>query len=144
MIGRICPSCEGETSTTCNGLCPECWNEKQRIWQERMAIRQDPGQFDMRKLLGYLLTQHWQHECEIIPDYMPPHPREDTQPTCQVRYRYDDGTDTWLRYSKGPLQGYFWDSYGEDMHSPELAVVALMTAPPPPRVHAVIPTHGRP
>lgn len=141
----ICSECKHEASMLIGkpGLCFDCNEPKRVAWQEKMAIRQDPAQFDPRKLVNLLLDQHWMHECKIIPDYMPPHPREDTRPTCQVKYVYEDGTDTGLRYSKGPFQGYFWDSYGDDFHSPELALVALSRSPPPPRVKVVIPTHGK-
>ncbi len=108
-----------------------------------MAIRQDPAQFDTAKLVNLMLSQHWMHKCKIDTAYMPPHPHKDTRPTCQVHYTYKDGSVTGLRYSAGPLQGYFWDIYGEDFHSPELALLALSQAPPPPRVEHVIPTHGR-
>lgn len=139
----ICQECKQETSMLSNDDCPDCFNRKQEAWEKRMAIRQDPGQFDAGKLICLLLTQHWMHECEIDPKYMPPYPSKDTKPTCQVHYRYKDGKTTGLRYSHGPLQGYFWDIYGDDMHSPELALVAISQAPPPPRIDLVIPTHGR-
>lgn len=125
-----------------DNLCSDCHRSATEKWRAKMAIRQDPAQFDMRKLISRILTQHWMHECEIIPDYMPPSPREDTRPTCKVRYVYEDGERVFLRYSKGPAQGYFWDAYGEDMHSPELALVAISQSPAPPRVKVVIPTHG--
>ena len=139
----ICADCKEETGTTCNGRCPDCFNTAQAAWQKRMAIRQDPAQFDTGRLVNLLLTHHWMHECKIVPDYMPPYPREDTQPTCQVIYTYESGTEVCLRYSVGPLQGYFWDIYGEDFHSPELALIALSQASPPPHIDVVIPTHGR-
>lgn len=40
--------------------------------------------------------------------------------------------DVYLRYSKGPYQHYFWDVYGDDFQSPELAFYAILHAPPPP------------
>ena len=107
-----------------------------------MAVRQAPSQFDMDKLVRLLLTEHWMHECEIIPQYMPPFPRDDTRPTCQLRCANEGGAAWFLRYSNGPLQGYFWDVYGDDMHSPELALLAISRSPPPPGVRT-IQTHGR-
>jgi hypothetical protein len=139
----ICTECKQETDRTCNGMCLDCWKVASTAWQERMAIRMDASKFDAHRLVCLLLTQHWMHECKIIPDYMPPFPREDTRPTCQVHYVYKDGSDTGLRYSKGPLQGYTWDIYGDDFHSPELALIALSQAPAPPRIDVVILTHGR-
>lgn len=124
------------------GRCGDCYDKVQEAWRKKMAIRQDPSQFDMDKLLRMLLTQHWMHECEIVPEYLPPNPSAESRPECRVRYTYEDGQTTFLRYSKGPLQGYFWDLYGDDMHSPELAIVAISQSPAPPRVN-VIPTHGK-
>lgn len=138
-----CITCEKDATSTCNGECGACYSASNSAWQKRMAIRQDASQFDLQKVINLLLTQHWMHECKIIPDYMPPFPRKDTRPTCQIHYVYPDGSDVGLRYSRGPLQGVSWDSYGDDFHSPELALVALSQAPAPPRVDVVIPTHGR-
>lgn len=154
-ISIIIPRHDGPTGLTCkdchaadcpslhNDRCAECASVAQEAWTKKMAIRQDPAQFDMDKLVKLLLTQHWMHECQIVPDYMPPFPREDTRPKCVVRYVYPSGNDTFLRYGRGPLQGYFWDMYGEDMHSPELALIAISQAPPPSQVGVVIVTHGR-
>lgn len=96
-------------------------------------------QFDMTNLVNQLLKYHWQHECEIIPDYMPPYPTKDTRPTCVVKANEHYK----LRYSKGPGTGTFWDAFGDDFHTPELALVALSKAAPPPNVGSVIPTHGK-
>ncbi len=83
-------------------------------------------------LLDLLLPERWQQKCEIIPDYMPPYPQEDTRPSCVVVWRRDeDRGDIFLRYSKGPRQGFSWDVYGDDMHTVELAVIALSKAPHP-------------
>lgn len=38
---------------------------------------------------------------------------------------------SYLRHSCGPQQGFFWDIYGDDMQSVELAVLALHQAPYP-------------
>jgi hypothetical protein len=51
-------------------------------------------------------------------------PREGTRPTCVVKLGR-----SFLRYSHGPRQGYFWDAYGDDMHTPERALLALLRAP---------------
>lgn len=138
-----CKECHAEVTSLANDLCIPCWNVATEKWQKRMAIRQDAGQFDPQRLVNLLLTQHWMHKCQIIPAYMPPFPRPDTRPRCVVRYIYDSGEDTFLRHSGGPLQGFFWDMYGDDLNSPELALIAISQAPPPHRVHACIPTHGR-
>jgi len=139
----ICKTCSKETDRICNDECFECAKVSQDAWQKRMSIRQDASRFDPQKLINLMLTEHWMHECKIIPDYMPPYPSADTRPTCQIHYIYKDGSDTGLRFSNGPLQGYFWDIYGDDFRSPELALVALSQAPPPTRIDVVIPTHGR-
>nr|WP_250808433.1 hypothetical protein [Neorhizobium tomejilense] len=142
-MSLTCKSCEDTNlEGTINGMCADCHRTATEKWQAKMAIRQDPAQFDMVKLVNRLLSQHWMHECEIIPRYMPPNPGDDTRPTCQVRYTYEDGTMAFLRYSKGPMQGYFWDMYGEDMGSPERALICISQSPAPPRVGVVIPTHG--
>lgn len=100
----------------------------------------DPALFTVESLLGVLLDlrdKPWIQSVTIIPNYMPPHPRPDTQPSCVVRYTFTDprdGTqeDCFLRYSKGPKQGYSWDIYGDDYQSPDLALCALLQAPTPP------------
>lgn len=141
-MSLTCKECNASNlEATINGVCPDCHRTATEKWQAKMAIRQDPAQFNLSKLINRLLTQHWMHECQIVPDYTPPFPREDTRPTCRVRYVYENGEATYLRYSKGPLQGYFWDLYGDDMHSPELALIAISNSPAPPRVN-VVPTHG--
>ena len=86
------------------------------------------GAVDAEKLVALLLEQHWHKSCEVIDGYMPPHPGKDTQPKCVVRYV---PFGCFLRYSKGPRQGFFWDIYGDDMQTVELAVVALASAPAP-------------
>jgi len=139
----ICIECKSEVHVIHNERCMSCAAVIERKWRERMTTRQNATQFSLDKLIRNLLTQHWMHECRIIPDYMPPFPDKDTRPTCQVFYQYSDGTESGLRYSKGPLQGYFWDVYGDDMLSPELALIAIAKAPPPPRADLLIPTHGR-
>jgi hypothetical protein len=92
---------------------------------------------DAGELLRILLDEPWHARCEIIPDYMPPFPGKDTRPTIQVRY--NDGTEypPFLRYSHGPKQGFFWDMYGDHMHTIELAVLALHQAPAPRNVNPI-------
>lgn len=93
----------------------------------------DRSLISLEKLLDAMLsTSHgnvnqWMQLVEIIPDYMPPYPRPETKPTCVVRFR-----DSFLRYSKGVRQGYFWDGCGDDMLSPEWALLAVLQAPVPP------------
>ncbi len=83
------------------------------------------------KLIEYLLDQQWHKKCEIIPDYMPPYPGEDTKPSVQIRYNDGSEHPPFLRYSKGPKQGFFWDIYGADFLNVELAIIALSKAPAP-------------
>jgi hypothetical protein len=68
-------------------------------------------------------------KAEIIENYMPPFPRADTKPITAIRCG-----EWFLRYSKGPKTGSFWDMYGEDYQSVELAREELVKAPP-------VPTH---
>jgi hypothetical protein len=86
---------------------------------------------DASKLILLILDESWHEKCEIIPDYMPKYPREETLPTVQVRYNDGSEYPPMLRYSKGPKQGFFWDIYGEDMQTVELAILALSKAPTP-------------
>jgi len=87
-------------------------------------------EFSIKKLIELLLDQRWHKECEIIPDYMPPYPNADTKPTVVVKYP-NKHKGTFLRYSCGPKQGFFWDTYGDNMMSVELAIIALSKAPIP-------------
>lgn len=93
----------------------------------------DPALFTVERLLATMLddmhgnVDRWRKYAEIIPKYMPPYPSAETRPSCVVRWR-----DNYLRYSKGPRQGFSWDIYGDDMQTPELALLALLQAPVPP------------
>lgn len=94
----------------------------------------DPKLFTIERLLATLLNDdesggpdRWRKFAEIVPDYMPPFPRPDTRPRVVVRYQ-----ENFLRYSKGPKQGFDWDVYGDDFLTTELALVALLQAPVPP------------
>lgn len=86
---------------------------------------------DGHKLAILLLDEDWHNKCEIILDYMPKYPGKDTRTSVQVRYNDGSEYPPMLRYSRGPKQGFFWDIYGEDMQTVELAVVALSQAPTP-------------
>lgn len=85
----------------------------------------------LSELKKRLLDQDWHQKVTIILDYLPKYPRGDTRPI--VAIRYEDGTEhpPFLRYSKGPKQGFFWDLYGEDFQSEALALIAINHAPHP-------------
>ena len=82
---------------------------------------------DLGRLLAALLPLRWHRDCEIVPNYLPPFPRPDTRQRVIIRHR----NGSYLRHSAGPRQGYFWDCYGDDMGTVELAVLALAEAPDP-------------
>lgn len=69
---------------------------------------------------------NWRRLAEIIPAYRGMHANPATPTKCVIRL-----DDRFLRHSKGPRQGHFWDIVGDDYHSPELAFVALLEAEPP-------------
>lgn len=100
----------------------------------------EPKLFTVERLLAMLLDDshgnrdRWRKFAEIVPDYMPPFPTETTRPKCVVRYSRVGAEDTFLRFSRGPAQGHFWDAYGEDYQTPELALQALLEAPVPPGI----------
>ena len=96
-MSLTCKECNASNhEAAINGRCPDCHRTATEKWQAKMAIRQDPTQFDLSKLVRLLLTQHWMHECQIVPDFIPPFPSEDTLPRCQVRYVYEIGETTFL------------------------------------------------
>jgi hypothetical protein len=66
---------------------------------------------------------------EIIPNYMPPYPDRDTKPSVVIRHK---PCGNFLRHSGGPRTGSFWDLYGDDFLTVELATVELSKAPPCP------------
>ncbi len=66
----------------------------------------------------------WQLRCEIIP-------ASHKQPILVRCGRL------FLRYSKGPSQRFFWDTYGDDMMTVALAFRALTLADPPPSLWCV-------
>lgn len=137
-----CSDCQEPCKTTHNGRCHICAEKARRAWSEVYTRRQDAAQFVPQKLVNLLLTQVWQHQCQIIPDYMPNFPREDTKPTCVIRHSSGENEYQFLRYSNGPLQGFFWDMYGDDFGSPEMALIALSQCPPPTRGAICVTTHG--
>ena len=99
----------------------------------------EPQLLDMMKLLDLLFEDgtnckalDWRRFATIEPVYVP-YPEPNVRPKCVVRF----GTKDFLRHSAGPRQHHFWDMYGDDYLSPELALLALVQAPPPPRVLAV-------
>lgn len=98
--------------------------ERARPSQPQRALLAD-------ELKRHLLDEPWHERCEIILDYLPPRPPEGTQPYVVVRFDDGSGYPAYLRYSKGPKQGFFWDVYGEDMQSEALAIMALSRAPFP-------------
>lgn len=93
----------------------------------------NPKMFTVEGLLKVMLDDHcgnacaWRRRATIVPGYMPPHPDANTRPRCVVRCAGE-----FLRHSAGPCQGYFWDFYGDDFQTPELALAALLQAPVPP------------
>lgn len=93
----------------------------------------DPSLFTVESLLRAMLDDSfgnvdaWRRCAEIVPGYMPPHPRADTRPICVVRCG-----ESFMRHSSGPAQGFFWDMYGDDFQNPSIALLALCQAPPPP------------
>ena len=131
-------------------LCPyrqnNYWYPSRAMWLEypvdgRGTVSNYPFvNFEDRynDLIRTILPYRWQHECMIITDFLPKYPREDTKPLRVVVARStgkghnEDGGDfSCLRYSKGPRQGFFWDGYPDDLHSFELAVLALSQCPTP-------------
>lgn len=112
----------------------------------------DPKLFDVERLVKAVLDRSatslaWRLKAEIVPRYMPPHPGKDTVPRCVVAMTAESGERCFLRYSKGPRQGHFWDVYGDDYLTPELALMALADAEPPPPAFSitfVIPLKDRP
>jgi len=72
----------------------------------------------------------WRSLCKIDAAYVPPFADSKTSPRVIVRFN-----DSFLRYSAGPRQGYFWDVYGDDFLRVELALLSLAKAPPPPGIY---------
>lgn len=78
----------------------------------------------------------WRGNVDIIPRYMPPHPRSTTQPEVRIawkQHRHDGASEpAYLRHSHGPAQGFFWDVYGDNFLNIGVAILAIIQAPPPP------------
>ncbi len=95
----------------------------------------DPSMFSLERLVAELLydaagnVDAWRKYAEVIPAYVPPHVEDDVPPRCVVRC-----AGAFLCYSQGPAQGYYWDVGGDDMGTPERALLALCAAPPPPQL----------
>jgi len=78
---------------------------------------------DINLIIKELFKVGWYYECDIIVNYI-----QLDKPICVVKHR---PRDVYLRYSKGPGTGTFWDVYGDDFLYPELALVELAKAPSP-------------
>lgn len=93
----------------------------------------DQKLIDATKLVQYILDTRsgnhhaWWELVEIVPEYRPPHAAATDSPRCVVKYG-----QMFLRWSCGPIQGYFWDIYGDDFKHAEWALLGLMDAPVPP------------
>jgi len=94
-----------------------------------------PKLIDIQELFDYLLPpSSWQHHCSLVAKIIPSYPGPARTPErVLVMYTRSEKTTVYLRYSKGPKQGYFWDLYGDDFQTPTLAIFALTRAPAPPR-----------
>lgn len=98
--------------------------------------------FTVERLLSTLLDTRfgnhnkWWSLCEIIPDYKAPFAKPGDAKRYVVRCHGKDVYNIehimFLRYSAGPRQGFFWDTYGDDFQTAELALLALVQAPVPP------------
>ena len=101
----------------------------------------NPQLFTVERILAVFLDRKhyphnwWMREAEILSSYRAQYPQEGVPTKCVIRWR-----DWFLRYSEGPLQGHFWDIYGDDYQSPELALLALHHAPVPPGALDLKPT----
>lgn len=106
----------------------------------------EPSIFSLDRLVTELVhveNRPWCRHVEIIRYYVPPRAKPGSKPMCVVRYTGGE-EEGFLRYSLGPRQGHFWDIYGEDYLSPELALIALLQAPPPPVRYSMVFTLPRP
>jgi hypothetical protein len=94
----------------------------------------DPQLFTVERMLAVMFddahgnVNAWRKHATIIPAYRAPFASDDVPSRCVVKF----GDGGFLRCFGGPRQGYFWDMYGDDMGSPELALMALLNAPVPP------------
>lgn len=90
----------------------------------------DPKIFSIERLVDCLIGYSnsspeniWIKDCEILLD---------KRNYVVIKHEPENNSTSYLRYSKGPRQGYFWDCYGEDFINFELALIALSRAPIPP------------
>ena len=77
-------------------------------------------------LLRVLLPYTWQRKCTIN--------MKDKR--VRVIYPTANKVQPHLRHSRGPVQGYLWDIYGDDFQSLGIALLALSQAPEPPKSEA--------
>jgi len=82
--------------------------------------------FELETMRKHMWCSWWHARVEIIPDWMPNFPRDNTKPKLVVRYG-----ESYLRHSAGPKQGFFWDIYPDALHSEELAIIAVSECPTP-------------
>lgn len=95
-----------------------------------MTIKPLLQHVNLEKLLKLLLHYKWQRDCRLEKD-------EDSVKIHHIPSGY------YLRHSAGPGLNQFWDTYGDNYMEPELALVALVKAPPPPKDANTIPlTYG--
>lgn len=92
-----------------------------------------------QELVNVLFSQNWQHDC-VIGNLKWTHDGEDGGIKCAAAFD-GDGRRVYLRHSKGPLQGWSWDIYPDDLHTTALAVLAISQAPAPFGAD-LMPTHG--
>lgn len=90
--------------------------------------------FDLACLVSNLLIHEWQKHCVITKTKLTGDGFGTIPLKLVVSYISNDGGVKYLRHSKGPLLWYFWDIYGDDFLSPEVALIALSKSPPPPTV----------
>ena len=103
-----------------------------------MKVNKTFKQCDLLKLCDILLNQPWHEKCEIIPEYIHPNANpKNVAPKVVIIFNDETLYPPFLRFSKGPNQGYFWDVYGDDFQTLELAIVALSKAPAPINVNPI-------
>jgi len=96
----------------------------------------DIKKVDIKKMIGFMLYQPWHRNCDIIPDYIRPNDKKKEE---IVIIRYNSGSEhpPFLRHSAGPKNDFFWDIYGDNFKSVELAIIALSKAPFPVNVDPI-------
>lgn len=90
--------------------------------------------FDLGRLVSNLLIHEWQRHCVISKTKLTGRGFGTIPLKLVVSYTSNDGVVKYLRHNKGPLPWYFWDTYGDDFLSPEVALIAISKSPPPPNV----------